>query len=134
VEIKEILIWCVSLKSVFCLPLFENCAAEFEYRAISASTTRYAPVICRLEAAVWLSFLLDRFDVREVSCLKAFSRLAEQLVNVDVTEGTKPSPFFSRQRNTNKLFVSTESSFHRASMFAKQQVTETLGENVIIIA
>jgi hypothetical protein len=107
--------------------------AEFEYRA-SRQHNSICPRHLQTGTAVWLSFLLDRFDVREVSCLKAFSRLAEQLVNVDVTEGTKPSPFFSRQRNTNKLFVSTESSFHRASMFAKQQVTETLGENVIIIA
>jgi hypothetical protein len=68
-------------------------------------------------------FVLNRFDEGSTRCLESLRKcLEEQLVNVDVTEGTKSRTIPSVvNSSTNKLFSQLENSFHCACMLAKQQ-------------
>jgi hypothetical protein len=109
---------------------FETALAEFEY---CADLAEHNPHLLR-SAYDWNSgmalFVLRRFDEGCARCLQSLRKhLEEQLVNVDVAEGTKarnlPAVLNS---STNELFNQIEKSFHCASMLAKQQA-ESSGED-----
>jgi hypothetical protein len=68
-------------------------------------------------------FVLNSFDEGRTRCLQSLRKhLEEQLVNADVTEGTKFRNFPAVvNSSTNELFFQLEKSFQLASMLAKQQ-------------
>jgi tetratricopeptide (TPR) repeat protein len=103
---------------------FETALAEFEYCAdLAGDSPDFARTVYHWNSGLAL-IALNRFDEGCARCLENLrKRLEEQLVNVDMTEGTtksRPVPVVINS-STNELLYQLENAFHCASMLAKRQ-------------